>query len=480
VVLAVAATALFVTGGVVGAVAALAFADVIDLTWWNGGSANGSGTKDERPESLPGTAAGPLLRQLVDAGFTCSDAPSGLGECVFVRPDKRGRYVVRLSGPDPSRVVGVSTSLAVDTGDPAELTIGWLRVATTFRYEGADPMRALRWARAAFRRGEGTAVLGPVLLRLFTDEAGRPTLEIRARGAPREKLPELDLEALTARFAPVLRFPEDEAFRPISIEQFSAEASLSRFYVRGRFSPSAHIERERDRADAGPLPHKALRGCKGFSFCYYALDLRIAEPRAGTAPFASLQASVAEAPAIVYWNAVRDPSGDLALQYWFLYFYNGHRVNRHEGDWEQVTLHLDESLVPLELGYSSHHSGERKDWVDLVEGLNRVGDHAVVYVALGSHANYFAPGFGLGRECFLGVCKNGIDDISTRLDELPPEDYELVPLRGTPFAGNFGSGNFFWEGRFGWELDDLVVADPRLRRGFKQPLVFFEKAREAR
>jgi Vacuolar protein sorting-associated protein 62 len=284
---------------------------------------------------------------------------------------------------------------------------------------------------------------------------------------------------VVGRFAPVLRFPEGEAFRPISIEQFLAQASLSRFYVRGRFSPQATIGVERERADAGPLPREALSKCEGFAFCYYALDLRIAEPRAGTEPYTTLQVSLGEARPVVYWNAVGDPSGDLALQYWLLYFYNGHKVNRHEGDWEQVTLHLDDNLVPVKLGYSSHHSGEREDWVDLVEGLNRVGDHPVVYVALGSHANYFAPGLGLGRECFLGICKNGIDDVPTRLDELRPDDYELVPLTGTTFAGNFGSGNFLWEGRFGWELDRLVVSDPRLRPSFVQPLAFFNKAREA-
>jgi hypothetical protein len=83
---------------------------------------------------------------------------------------------------------------------------------------------------------------------------------------------------------------------------------------------------------------------------------------------------------------------DVAIQYWFLYFYNDWH-NRHEVDWEGITLILRadddrvtvENLVPQVVGYASHVSGRRRPWCD----VEREGTHPVVYVARGSHASYF-------------------------------------------------------------------------------------------
>ncbi len=481
-----------------GGAAALIAAGVISEEGGAGGSENGGSEGSGRPTFLPETRAGPLLGQLVDAGFTCASADvsapasapaiavRALGECTYVRPDGKARYVVVIGGPERSRVVTISTSIAINEGDAGPLARSWLRAGSDFRFKGVDPEKTRRWALAAFRRSEWKlgrgeeTVNGPVTLRLFIDQIGRPTLEIRARGAPSSPRPPAELSGLAARFSPVLRFPDGEAFRPISVEQFIAEASLSRFYVRSRFSGSASVEVVSEHADVNSLPEVNLSNCGRFPFCYFALDLRAGEARDGSAPYVTLQSKLGEAPATVYWNAVKDRSGDLAIQYWFLYFYNGHKINRHEGDWEQLTVRLDSNLVPIEAGYSSHHSGEKKEWVDLVESLDREGDRPVVYVALGSHANYFSPGRDLGIHCFLRLCKKGIDTIPSRLDELAPEDYRLVKLTSASFlAGNFGSGNFLWNGRFGWDLHKLVVPDPRLRGLFKDPLVFLEKARRA-
>jgi hypothetical protein len=63
----------------------------------------------------PPTAA-PLIRQLVEVGFACAEAEPGLAECTFVRSDRKSRYVTRLLGPDKSRVVAVTTILAIDVG----------------------------------------------------------------------------------------------------------------------------------------------------------------------------------------------------------------------------------------------------------------------------------------------------------------------------------------------------------------------------
>jgi hypothetical protein len=52
-----------------------------------------------------------------------------------------------------------------------------------------------------------------------------------------------------------------------------------------------------------------------------------------------------------------------------------------------VVLSADEE--PLSVGYSQHCLGETRSWA----ATTRLEEtHPVVYVALGSHANYFAPG----------------------------------------------------------------------------------------
>lgn len=94
----------------------------------------------------------------------------------------------------------------------------------------------------------------------------------------------------------------------------------------------------------------------------------------------------------------------LALQYWFHYVYDDW-ANRHEGDWESITLllELDQAALthgaPLDpetllgyvtvqdVGYSSHEDGTRRLWAD----VQQTGEgRPVVYVARGSQASYFA------------------------------------------------------------------------------------------
>jgi hypothetical protein len=75
---------------------------------------------------------------------------------------------------------------------------------------------------------------------------------------------------------------------------------------------------------------------------------------------------------------------EIALQYWYLYIYNDFR-NNHEADWEMATIVLDRSGVPDRMGLSSHHTGMRRDWPRVF----KIRERPVIYVARGSHANYF-------------------------------------------------------------------------------------------
>ena len=94
--------------------------------------------------------------------------------------------------------------------------------------------------------------------------------------------------------------------------------------------------------------------------------------------------------------------GYIALQYYFFYAYNDwrssfHGVNDHEADWEMVTVYVAEDasgqIQPCWMACSAH-LGEgddlRRRWDD--PGLGHFGEHPMVYVGAGSHANYYFRG----------------------------------------------------------------------------------------
>jgi len=96
----------------------------------------------------------------------------------------------------------------------------------------------------------------------------------------------------------------------------------------------------------------------------------------------------------VYCRVTKDSTSTI-VQYWFFYAYNNGPLNDHEGDWEMIEIVLD-SGQPVWVAFSQHLKGQRASWGD-VEKMNST--HPVVYVARGSHANYFRPYQGrLGLE----------------------------------------------------------------------------------
>lgn len=144
----------------------------------------------------------------------------------------------------------------------------------------------------------------------------------------------------------------------------------------------------------------------------------------------------------------------IAVQYWFFYAYNPGNINQHQGDWEMIEVVLDSTETPLYAVYSQHHSGEMAEWQD-VEKSDET--HLRVYVALGSHANYFRSYQGK-----LGTASDTVGNAYT----LAPEDLEIVML-GELGAGNHPSSQSWLQfgGRWGnWaDVTDeyLGAAGPR-------------------
>jgi hypothetical protein len=193
-------------------------------------------------------------------------------------------------------------------------------------------------------------------------------------------------------------------------------------------------------------------------------------------------------PPVAYAHIQTEPGFDgLALQYWFFYYLNDWN-NRHEGDWEMIQLAFDagsasEALQqePVRVALSQHEGGEIADWD---EGkVKKEEGRPAVYVARGSHANYFQPG------TYIGVAREGAgfgcEDSSDPLRRVPLEA-QLVPpevtdadspfawiefegswgeLQGKHFDGPTGPGQKGkWDKPFTWE-EDLRDYSERLPEG---------------
>ncbi|MBC7988582.1 MAG: Vps62-related protein [Luteimonas sp.] len=82
------------------------------------------------------------------------------------------------------------------------------------------------------------------------------------------------------------------------------------------------------------------------------------------------------------------------LTYHLFYSYNDGPpgvgdVQNHEGDWEKITVQLDDQYQPIEVRYSAHNGMDvARSWADAPKEDGR----PVSYVGQGSHANYPEPG----------------------------------------------------------------------------------------
>ncbi|MDD5145337.1 MAG: Vps62-related protein [Candidatus Pacebacteria bacterium] len=125
--------------------------------------------------------------------------------------------------------------------------------------------------------------------------------------------------------------------------------------------------------------------------------------------------------------------GKTVIQYWLFYFFNDGSLNKHEGDWEYVQLVFNgsdlnrilNSTFPEFAVYSQHFSWEAKYWREVAA----VSAHPLVYVARGSHANYFSAGENT-NVAFIDYTSFGgeiiFPQMKTRKEGL--KNYELILL----------------------------------------------------
>jgi len=118
----------------------------------------------------------------------------------------------------------------------------------------------------------------------------------------------------------------------------------------------------------------------------------------------------------IYTNVVDISLDTTVVQYWMFYAFNNGDLNRHEGDWELVQIVFNNN-EPSQVMYSQHHSGQKARW----DQVDKTGLHPHVYVAYGSHANYFRSYSGM-----IGIAS---DHVGSNGFILTPEQYTLVSMQ---------------------------------------------------
>ena len=248
------------------------------------------------------------------------------------------------------------------------------------------------------------------------------------------------------RFAPVLKFTRGERFLPMGVEDYLRASSLWTRHRNGQeaclvFQGSLNVEtlaqtklidpesiqflkfiepvdfpelleylqaqiRQRDLNQFRPGEGRLARVgyLSRFVDLVFSLTLLARGRVSGDtsmAAFLEYKRLAAMNPSHPYYARAIKQKDWLVLQYWYFYAFNNWRsgffgLNDHEADWEMVNIYLSEKdgdWHPEWLAYACHDfSGDdlRRHWLD--PEIEKVGEHAIVYVGAGSHASYFQPG----------------------------------------------------------------------------------------
>lgn len=135
-----------------------------------------------------------------------------------------------------------------------------------------------------------------------------------------------------------------------------------------------------------------------------------------------------------YGRVVSSGDGGKVLQYWLFYYYNPKEypplvgVGEHESDWEMMQVEIDGDQRPVRAAYSQHGGGERCDWANV---QRTDAGRPIVYVAEGSHANYFSSGYHLNEGA--NDTANGDGEVAT------PTVVDLSPAPAwLPWPGRWG------------------------------------------
>ena len=233
---------------------------------------------------------------------------------------------------------------------------------------------------------------------------------------------------LASKFAPVLHFTAGEKFYLTSVDYIIGSS-----VVKQRMPDGSSVV-----VDSAPSPSSL--GSHNSTDMF--LDNKFGTLDAIAADYASKLNIIGQ----VSYARVVGTGPSTVVQYWLFYPYNNGPLNNHQGDVEVVQVFLDASGNPQRALYSQHGSGENAAWSD----VEKSDTHPVVYVAEGSHANFFRPYQG----------KIGIENdvVGSTGRTLTPNDLGLVMLGE---KGNHPPDQSWLDfpGRWGyWGTDEEMAA----------------------
>lgn len=232
-------------------------------------------------------------------------------------------------------------------------------------------------------------------------------------------------ETLANTYAPVLHFTKGEKFYPTRVEYIISNSTL--------------IDHTTGQT-IDPVPTAASLGAHTSS------DLYLNNMLATQDAIASDYATEAATNGYYVYAHVVNTGTQTVIQYWLFYAFNNGPLNDHQGDIEVVEIFLDSTTdTPKTALYSQHFAGQNAGWGD----VEKVDNHPVVYVAQGSHANYFRPYQGkIGLENDI-VGSDGIT--------INPIDPRIVML-GEHNSHPSGQGWLDYGGRWGyWGTQEEVA-----------------------
>ena len=234
-------------------------------------------------------------------------------------------------------------------------------------------------------------------------------------------------ESIASQYAPVLHFTQAEKFYPTTVDYLIDSSVLKQ---RNLFGDSSVV-------DAAPRPDNLGTYTSNDLF----LDNKLVTFESISADYSSKASSLGYH---AYVHVERRDSS-IVVQYGLFYAYNNGPLNNHQGDIEVIEVFLDNANSPQSLLLSQHGAGQNAAWSD----VEKVGSHPVVYVAEGSHANYFRSYQG----------KMGIENDVVGSDgkTIMPADLNLVLLGE---SGNHPASQSWLDfaGRWGyWGTEEQVA-----------------------
>lgn len=445
-------------------------------------------TRTARSAALAALIALAAIAAIVAADFT-STVQAQSDDVMLDSPGEEpnsGRIVARRLHDD-------RTEYKTEFGWQQRTNLGWGdRVLPLNRYFPADPGHS-RWLQSSPVEVDGVE-LGLIEVRLLADDrlefaflrtTGERILpqsryfpadarvdRDRWLGSTEIAIKHSDSEDLhqqiAERFAPVLRFEQDEDYFPVPVELMIRHSTL-------------HFTRNGQEYERKPKTYGLTHLISHIGEESY-LDL--ADWRRGEKGDRVVYARVAE----TYGEGQRG----VLVQYWFFYLYNatGVPTHSHEGDWEGIQLwfaglspdDLLTATVPAQIGYAAHKSGWAYRLGESCAELSR--QHPTfalwpsVYVARNRHASYIEAGSGSWDNPF-----NTLDKSRDKNDQfqgngaawalqgrdIPNVEGELgYEIRLLPeYIGRSGYSWLGWNGRWGDSSGRVTTNNGPLGPAFK-------------